>query len=886
MPHSTLWQAAPFATAEHANNESSTLTSASSASLNPYHHHNNNVNNHLPPTPAQSPVLQPLVDPTSDNIHNAGRCSCVQEDTTPLGHYRRRQSQQSNLAKFAMTSSTKANEEMRRSNSTEGTAASAKEVEQLRSDLDRALSPELEKNAILGEDQVQKPANQPSQAPPIKERPIPVVPKGSAMSKALAGQYPEWSGVTHAANDTPATTAPNTAPGSPRMYGTSPSSGLGALAANLSLSPPIRQLSGVSTPRPRPTTLDIPGLTKSKVSPDGRIAQRDVGAKLVIVMVGLPARGKSYITKKLARYLNWLQHDTRIFNVGERRRVAAGGPNTLEKTTSKQSNASSQQDRRPSMAPGRHGSIVDQSQLAKTISNENKPVSVAQIILNDETKIELPTPPRSAVDNHTNGQGKKKEEMDPEDQDMEELERKFPELMEAQQNAQADSQPLPENEHMDQSASFFDPKNTKAALIREQLAMDTLDELLDYILDQNGSVGILDATNSTLERRKMVVRHIRERAGYDLNVMFLESRCVDTDLLESNMRLKLSGPDYKDMDPNVALADFKKRIAVYETAYLPLGDYEEQNNVPYIQMIDVGRKIISHQIRGFLMAQANYYLLNFNLAPRQIWITRHGLSLDNISGKIGGDSDLSPEGVRYASSLARFMDFQRGVWEQRQQAAAANTHFPPQSGDATPPNPHYSPRSPNPPTIPTSAPGTQTPGGYELKPFCVWTSMLKRSIQTAQFFNDEDYDQKQMRMLDELNAGVMEGLTYNCISTQHPKEYASRKKDKLHYRYPGPGGEGYLDVINRLRPVIVELERMTDHVLLVGHRSVARVLLAYFRGLDREEVADLDVPIGMLYCLEPKPYGVDFKAFQWDKESEWFNEVPDFQLRRAQDDMK
>jgi len=613
-----------------------------------------------------------------------------------------------------------------------------------------------------------------------------------------------------------------------------------------------------------------------------------VGAKLVIVMVGLPARGKSYITKKLARYLNWLQHDTRIFNVGERRRVAAGGPNTLEKTNSRQSNQSGKQGHRPSLAPGRQGSIVDQAELAK--NNENKPTSVAQIILNDETKIEPPTPPKSAVDTQTNGAPQKKEEMDPEDQDIEELEKKFPELMEAQQNAQkADSTQLPESEMMDQSASFFDPKNTKAALIREQLAMDTLDELLDYILDQNGAVGILDATNSTLERRKMVVRHIRERAGFDLNVLFLESRCVDTELLESNMRLKLSGPDYKEMDPNVALEDFKKRIAVYETAYLPLGDYEEQNNVPYIQMIDVGRKIISHQIRGFLMAQANYYLLNFNLAPRQIWITRHGLSLDNISGKIGGDSDLSQEGVRYASSLARFMEFQRGVWEKRQQAAAANTHFPPQSGDATPPNPHYSPKSPNPPSaVPTSAPGNQAdyPAGYEMKPFCVWTSMLKRSIQTAQFFNDEDYDQKQMRMLDELNAGVMEGLTYNCISTQHPKEYNSRKQDKLHYRYPGPGGEGYLDVINRLRPVIVELERMTDHVLLVGHRSVARVLLAYFRGLGREEVADLDVPIGMLYCLEPKPYGVDFKAFQWNKEAEWFDEVPDFQLRRAQDDMK
>lgn len=34
-------------------------------------------------------------------------------------------------------------------------------------------------------------------------------------------------------------------------------------------------------------------------------------------------------------------------------------------------------------------------------------------------------------------------------------------------------------------------------------------------------------------------------------------------------------------------------------------------------------------------------------------------------------------------------------------------------------------------------------------------------------------------------------------------------------------------------------------------RSVARVLLAYFKGLKRDDVADLDVPLGMLYMLEP-----------------------------------
>jgi len=159
--------------------------------------------------------------------------------------------------------------------------------------------------------------------------------------------------------------------------------------------------------------------------------------------------------------------------------------------------------------------------------------------------------------------------------------------------------------------------------------------------------------------------------------------------------------------------------------------------------------------------------------------------------------------------------------------------------------------------------------------------MLKRSIQTAQYFSEDDFDLKQMRMLNELNAGEMEGKTYAQIKAEHSYEYELRKKDKLHYRYPGPGGEGYLDVINRLQKVIVEVERMTDHVLLVGHRSITRVLLAYFVGLAWEDISDLDVPLGVLYMIEPKPYGVEFRAYRYDPIHDRFEHQPDFQLSRA-----
>ena len=215
-------------------------------------------------------------------------------------------------------------------------------------------------------------------------------------------------------------------------------------------------------------------------------------------------------------------------------------------------------------------------------------------------------------------------------------------------------------------------------------------------------------------------------------------------------------------------------------------------------MIDVGRKVVTHRICGFLAAQTVYFLLNFHLSPRQIWITRHGESLDNVVGKIGGDASLSQNGRRYAKALSGFISYQAKHFHERQLHKHANSQMLPHIGDATPPNPQYSDSY------------LEDEEGRPLqKNFCVWTSMLKRSIETAQFFDEDEYDVKQMRMLNELNAGIAEGMTYEAIRAKWPEEYSQRRKNKLHYRYPGAGGESYLDVINRLRAVAI-LQRRSN----------------------------------------------------------------------------
>eukprot|EP00063_Salmo_salar_P027598 XP_014002433.1 PREDICTED: 6-phosphofructo-2-kinase/fructose-2,6-bisphosphatase isoform X2 [Salmo salar] len=311
---------------------------------------------------------------------------------------------------------------------------------------------------------------------------------------------------------------------------------------------------------------------------------------------------------------------------------------------------------------------------------------------------------------------------------------------------------------------FFRPDNEEAMQIRRACATNALKDVVIYFSKEHGQVAVFDATNTTRERRISIVSFSKEK-GY--KVFFVESICDDPDIIAQNItEVKVSSPDYVNCDKDEAQADFLKRIECYKQTYVPLDD-EKDRHLSYIKIFNVGSRYLVNRVQDHIQSRIVYYLMNIHVTPRSIFLSRHGESELNLLGRIGGDSGLSPRGHKYATALGGFIK------------------------------------------------------GQHIKDLKVWTSHMKRTIQTAEHLG---IPYEQWKALNEIDAGVCEELTYEDIQENHPEEFALRDQDKYRYRYPK--GESYEDLVHRLEPVIMELERQ-ENVLVVCHQAVMRCLLAY-----------------------------------------------------------
>lgn len=171
---------------------------------------------------------------------------------------------------------------------------------------------------------------------------------------------------------------------------------------------------------------------------------------------------------------------------------------------------------------------------------------------------------------------------------------------------------------------------------------------------------------------------------------------------------------------------------------------------PPPQLINVNQQIIANRIGGYFDSQILFFLSNIHIRPRPIWLSRHGESCFNTEDRIGGDSSLSPLGVAYADALAAFI----------------NRHYPEVRGaPAVSVAPH--------------CPSTLTAARAQDSELMVWTSTLHRTTQTASKLNRPSI---RWRQLDEIDAGVCDGMSYEEVAHKMPDEWRARKADKFNYR--------------------------------------------------------------------------------------------------------
>jgi 6-phosphofructo-2-kinase/fructose-2,6-biphosphatase 2 len=352
------------------------------------------------------------------------------------------------------------------------------------------------------------------------------------------------------------------------------------------------------------------------------------------------------------------------------------------------------------------------------------------------------------------------------------------------------------------SAEFFDTSNPEGERLRRAAAEAAVNDMCKWFAEGKGLIAILDATNSTKTRR----RWIQERCTTEnIETLFVESKCDDEDLIMSNiLEVKTTSPDYIGQDPEAAAQDFRNRIRNYEKVYQTID--EDEYNLTYVKLVDVGKHVIINQIRDYLQSRVVYYLMNLHIKPRSIWLSRHGESKYNLLGKIGGDADISDRGEAYARAL----------------------------------------------------PGLVTKSVGDGRKLTVWTSTLKRTIQTARFLN---FEQLEWKALDELDSGVCDGLTYAEIEEQYPEDFKQRDEDKYNYRYLG--GESYRDVVIRLEPIIMELER-SENILIVTHQAILRCIYAYFMNVPQERSPWMEVPLHTLIKLTPKAYSTHEERLKAD----------------------
>ncbi|KAK7735609.1 hypothetical protein SLS53_007349 [Cytospora paraplurivora] len=354
---------------------------------------------------------------------------------------------------------------------------------------------------------------------------------------------------------------------------------------------------------------------------------------------------------------------------------------------------------------------------------------------------------------------------------------------------------------------FFPNASPSSVMLRQKILKKCREDIYAWLNHENGQVAIYDAVNPTAGGRRSLAK---EFAKHDVQTLFLESYVDDERILRENARnVKIHSPDFHGMDPDEAAKLYLRRIEMKIPVFETMGE----NDLNYVKMINAGQAFFYNNVNfNYLSHRIVFYLTNLHIKSRTTFFVRAGAASEPDSYK--ADGGLSEPGHAYAIKMTETLIKHRE--KERQTAKEAGG-----------------------PDIP-------------LRPLTVWTSTRLRAVQTAAPLQEKGYKVRQRSQMSQINPGDCEKLSERAIRSLYPEEVEKHELDPYHHRYPR--AESYHDLAVRLEPIILELEREQNDLLIIAHESVLRVLYGYLMHCSAMDIPKLKFPRDEIIEIIPAAY--------------------------------
>lgn len=333
---------------------------------------------------------------------------------------------------------------------------------------------------------------------------------------------------------------------------------------------------------------------------------------------------------------------------------------------------------------------------------------------------------------------------------------------------------------------FFSSNNQEGTQAREEIAKTNIQRAKEF-LSKNGKIAILDATNSTTERRKYIEKELN-----NYPILFIECQNNDAELIKTSIMQKTKLREFSEMPIAKAFSTFEKRIENYKGRFMPLNS---ENNAIIID--SVNNRILDEWINDKIKHYALIRNIIVTNLVKNLFLIRHGETFFNQEDRIGGDSGLTKKGQKQASDLAK--------------------HFK----------------------------------DKDIKYIFTSTKKRTIEMATPLKESQEDCEIISLPEFDEIDAGICEEMTYDEIKKKHPEIYSSRRKDKYNYIYPNGEGYASMKerVFKGVKKALYLAGWKSENIAIVGHQAVNRLILSHFLYTYEQEIPNLFIPQNKLFHI-------------------------------------